>query len=263
MFAKRTDWPLEPNSLARALEAHRRGGKPLIDLTASNPTACGFAYPEREILDALRNPRALEYRPESKGLLSAREAVAGYYRNRPGFADPASTPQDASRIDTERIVLTSGTSEAYTHVLRLLCEAGDEILVPAPSYPLLEFLADLSDVRLVPYPLLYDHGWQMDFAGLRAALTPRSRAVVVVHPNNPTGSFVKPREAAELAGICDTREMAIVADEVFLDYGDATRRSGVGTSSVADAGGGKLRPYKTLTGGATFAFSDGALTFTL
>ncbi len=233
MFAKRTNWPLEPNLLARALDAHRRSGKPLIDLTASNPTTYGFAYPEREILDALRNPRALEYHPESKGLLSARAAVAEYYRDRRGFA------QNAGHVDPERIVLTSGTSEAYTHVFRLLCEAGDEILVPAPRYPLLEFLADLADVRLVPYRLFYDHGWQMDLAGLRAAIAPRSRAVVVVHPNNPTGSFVKPREAAELAEICAAREMAIVADEVFLDYGDAPNAS------------------------ASFAFASSALTFTL
>lgn len=251
MFAKRTNWPLEPNSLARALEAHRRGAQPLIDLTASNPTACGFAYPEREILEALRNPRALEYHPESKGLPAARSAVAEYYRDRAGFGDSAERRGSGKRIDPERVVLTSGTSEAYTHVFRLLCEAGDEILVPAPSYPLLEFLADLADVRLVPYPLLYDHGWQIDFAGLRGAITPRSRAVVVVHPNNPTGSFVKPREAAELAEICAAREMAIVADEVFLDYGDA------------EPGGDRLRPYETLVGRASFAFDSAALTFTL
>ena len=131
---------------------------------------------------------------------------------------------DGARVDPERILLASGTSEAYSHIFRLLCEAGDEILVPAPSYPLFEFLADLADIRLVPYPLLYDHGWQIDFASLRAALTPRSRAVLVVHPNNPTGSFVKPREAAELAEICAAREMAIVADEVFLDYAAARSR---------------------------------------
>ena len=251
MFAKRTNWPLEPNRLARALEEQRRSGKPLIDLTASNPTTCGFAYPDGEILDALRDARALEYQPESKGLLSARMAVAEYYSARPAFADAANRSDGvdrgvsaarrgaANRVDPERIVLTSGTSEAYTHVFRLLCEPGDEILVTAPSYPLLEFLADLADVRLVPYPLLYDHGWQIDFAGLRAALTPRSRAVVVVHPNNPTGSFVKPREAAELAEICAARGMAVVADEVFLDYADVP------------------------PGGASFAFSDAALTFTL
>ena len=139
--------------------------------------------------------------------------MAEYYSGRAGFSG-----SPATRIDPERILLASGTSEAYSHIFRLLCEAGDEILVPAPSYPLFEFLADLADIRLVPYPLLYDHGWQIDFASLRAALTPRSRAVLVVHPNNPTGSFVKPHEAAELAEICAAREMAIVADEVFLDY---------------------------------------------
>ncbi len=147
--------------------------------------------------------------------------------------------RSAPRIDPERILLASGTSEAYSHIFRLLCEAGDEILVPAPSYPLFEFLADLADIRLVPYPLLYDHGWQIDFVSLRAALTSRSRAVLVVHPNNPTGSFVKPREAAELAEICAAREMAIVADEVFLDY----------TSSAMPA--------------QTFALHNAALTFTL
>ncbi len=145
------------------------------------------------------------------------------------------------------MLLASGTSEAYSHIFRLLCESGDEILVPAPSYPLFEFLADLADIRLVPYPLLYDHGWQIDFVSLRAALTPRSRAVMVVHPNNPTGSFVKPREAAELAGICAAREMAIVADEVFLDYGSA---------------GCGLR-LERQDPAQTFALHDAALTFTL
>jgi alanine-synthesizing transaminase len=233
MFASRTNWRLETNRLTRALEEHRRSGKELFDLTASNPTTCGFDYPEREILTALADPRALVYRPESKGLREAREVVAEYYAGRAGFSG------SVAQVDPERILLASGTSEAYSHIFRLLCEAGDEILVPAPSYPLFEFLADLADIRLVPYPLLYDHGWQIDFASLRAALTPRSRAVLVVHPNNPTGSFVKPGEAAELAEICAAREMAIVADEVFLDY----------TSD-------KAAPH-------TFALSDEALTFTL
>jgi len=233
MFASRTNWRLETNRLTRALDAHRKSGKELFDLTASNPTDCGLVYPREEILAALANPRALEYRPESKGLREVREAVAEYYRGRPGFSEAA------AEIDPERILLASGTSEAYSHIFRLLCEPGDEILVPAPSYPLFEFLADLADIRLISYPLLYDHGWQMDFASLREALTPRSRAVLVVHPNNPTGSFVKPAEAAELAEICAAREMAIVADEVFLDYAQGAEPA------------------------RTFAFHDRALTFTL
>jgi alanine-synthesizing transaminase len=233
MFASRTKWRLDPNQFAQALEAHRRAGKELLDLTVSNPTECGLVYPEQEILTALADARALVYSPESKGLRKAREVVADYYRGRAGFVGPGEL------VDPERIVVTSGTSEGYSHIFRLLCEPGDEILVPAPSYPLFEFLADLADIRLVPYPLLYDHGWQIDFASLRAALTSRSRAVLVVHPNNPTGSFVKPREAAELAEICAAHEMAIVADEVFLDY---------------TGGPGPAR---------TFAFHDAALTFTL
>lgn len=233
MFSSRTNWRLETNRLTRALDEHRRDGKPLFDLTASNPTDIGLAYPEAEILDALKNPRALVYRPESRGLREAREATAEYYAGRAGFGG------STARIDPGRILLASGTSEAYSNIFRLLCEPGDEILVPAPSYPLLEFLADLADIRVVPYLLFYDHGWQIDFGSLRAALTPRSRAVLVVHPNNPTGSFVKPREAAELAEICASRDLAIVADEVFLDY---------------TAGSESPR---------TFAFEDRALTFTL
>jgi alanine-synthesizing transaminase len=235
MFASRTNWRLEANRLTRALEAHQRSGGELLDLTMSNPPACGFEYPAEAILTALTDRRGLEYHPESKGLCEAREAIAEYYRGRSGLAGTAVS------VDPEHILLASGTSEAYSHVFRLLCEAGDEVLVPAPSYPLFEFLADLSDVRIVPYPLLYDHGWQIDFASLHEALTPRSRAVLVVHPNNPTGSFVKPREAANLAELCAARGMAIVADEVFLDYADRQKED----------------PART------FALSNSPLTFTL
>jgi len=170
MFASRTNWRLDQNRFTQALEEHRRSGKELLDLTVSNPTACGLAYPEREIVAALGDRRALVYSPESKGLREARAAIADYYLGRLGFAG------SPDRIDPERILLASGTSEGYSHIFRLLCEIGDEILVPAPSYPLFEFLADLADIRLVPYPLLYDHGWQIDFASLRG----RSRRVPAV-----------------------------------------------------------------------------------
>jgi aspartate/methionine/tyrosine aminotransferase len=244
MFTSRTNWPLDPNRFTRALDEHRKSGKDLLDLTASNPTACGLDYPEAEILEALADPRSLAYHPESKGLLEAREAVAGYYSGRAGFS------ARVKQVEPGRVLLTSGTSEAYSHIFKLLCEPGDDILVPAPSYPLFEFLADLADIRLVSYPLLYDHGWQIDFVSLRAALTPRSRAVMVVHPNNPTGSFVKPDEAAELAAICAAREMAIVADEVFLDYGRDRARTLLGAREEGDSA-------------RTFALHDAALTFTL
>jgi aspartate/methionine/tyrosine aminotransferase len=233
MLSARTNWNLQTNRFARALENHRHSGKALLDLTASNPTACGFEYPADKILGALADPGALKYSPESKGLRSARESVAAYYQGRPGFGICA------GNVDPERIILTAGTSEAYSYIFRLLCEPSDEILFPAPSYPLLEYLAALNDVRLVPYPLFYDHGWHIDFAALRAALTPRSRAVLVVHPNNPTGSFVMPKEATELHAICAEREMAIVADEVFLDYA------------------AESKPH------STFAFDGLALTFAL
>ena len=184
----------------------RAAGKPVLDLTASNPTECGFVYDSEAILAALHNPAALRYDPDPRGLLVAREAVAGYYAARGDSVSP------------ESLVLTTSTSEAYSFVFRLLCDPGDEVLVPQPSYPLFDFLADLQDVRLVRYPLLYDHGWQIDFHALQQAITPRTRAVIVVHPNNPTGNFCQAREMAQLNELCAARGLAIIADEVFLDY---------------------------------------------
>ena len=141
MFASRTNWRLEPNRFAAAINEHRRRGRPLFDLTNSNPTTCGFQYPEERLFAALNNKRALLYEAESQGLRSAREAIANYYRGRAGFfgAKPS--------VDPAQIVITSGTSEAYSYIFRLLCEPGDEVLVPAPSYPLFEYLADLAEDR--------------------------------------------------------------------------------------------------------------------
>ena len=233
MFASRTNWRLEPNRFATAIEEHRHRGRQLLDLTNSNPTACGFSYPEERLFVALTNRRALCYEPESQGLRDARDAIANYYRGRQGFFGAESS------IDPARIVITSGTSEAYSYVFRLLCEVGDEVLVPAPSYPLFQYLADLADIRPVPYPLVCDEGWQVDRAGLSDALTARSKAVMVVHPNNPTGSFIKSKEAHKLSETCAGRDLAVVADEVFLDYVD-----------------GQEQP-------STFASDSPALTFTL
>jgi len=230
MFARRTNWNLTPNPLAVALDEHRAAGKELFDLTVSNPTICGFQYDQRAILQALANPEALKYQPIAKGLLPARQAVAAYYSGLKPFA--------GNGVDAESIFLTTSTSEAYSYLFRLRCDPGDELLVPAPSYPLFQFLADLNEVTLVPYSLVYDHGWQMDFHSLTTALSPRSRGVLVVHPNNPTGSFIKPDEAAALSALCAQRDLAVIADEVFLDYG---------------LGGSH----------ASFAGNDRALTFTL
>jgi aspartate/methionine/tyrosine aminotransferase len=206
MFAKRTNWNLAPNRLSEALAAHHAAGKPLIDLTVSNPTECGFEYDSAAIQDALRNPAALSYEPNPRGMESARRAVVGYYADR------------GEDVSTEDIFLTTSTSEAYSYVFRTLCDPGDELLIPSPSYPLFDFLADIQDVRLVRYSLLYDHGWQIDFHALEQAIMPRTRGVIVVHPNNPTGNFVKSGEMAKLNAICSTRGIAIIADEVFLDF---------------------------------------------
>jgi aspartate/methionine/tyrosine aminotransferase len=175
-------------------------------LTVSNPTECGFDYDGSAILKALRNPAALSYEPNPRGLESARRAVVGYYADR------------KEDVSAEDIFLTTSTSEAYSYVFRTLCDPGDELLIPSPSYPLFDFLAEIQDVSLVRYPLLYDHGWQIDFHALEQAITPRTRGVIVVHPNNPTGHFAKSAEIAKLNSICSAREMAIIADEVFLDF---------------------------------------------
>ncbi len=206
MFAERANWNLAGNRLSEALARHRAGGKRLYDLTASNPTECGFDYETETILGALRNPAALRYEPNPKGLEVARLAVTEYYSAR------------GAAVSAEDIVLTTSTSEAYSFVFRLLCDPGDELLIPAPSYPLFGFLADIQDVKLVRYPLVYDHGWQIDFHSLQQAITPRTRGVIVVNPNNPTGHFVKEKELAKLNELCAARGMALIADEVFLDF---------------------------------------------
>jgi aspartate/methionine/tyrosine aminotransferase len=206
MFAERTNWNLAGNRLSEALARHRAAGKPLLDLTASNPTECGFAYDSEAILTALQNPAALRYEPNPRGLESARLAVTEYYSERGASAT------------AEDIVLTTSTSEAYSFVFRLLCNPGDELLIPAPSYPLFGFLADIQDVKLVRYPLIYDHGWQIDFHSLQQAIGPRTRGVIVVNPNNPTGHFVKQSELAKLNEVCAPRQMALIADEVFFDF---------------------------------------------
>ncbi|MBZ5689413.1 MAG: pyridoxal phosphate-dependent aminotransferase [Acidobacteriia bacterium] len=228
MFSERTNWRLTQNRYTQAVEEVRARGVRVLDLTASNPTRVGLEYDSRAILEGLRSERSLDYDPQSKGLLSAREAVARYYTERRsrGERDVASNvstnrvggPAGQFRVDPERIVLTTSTSEGYSYVFRLLCNAGDELLVPKPSYPLFEFLADLQDVKLVPYPLIYDHGWQMDFHSMEKAVTARTRGVVVVHPNNPTGSYVHTGELGALNEFCRVHGLAVIVDEVFLDY---------------------------------------------
>ncbi|MBI2683536.1 MAG: pyridoxal phosphate-dependent aminotransferase [Acidobacteriales bacterium] len=208
MFAKRTQWDLTPNAFSQALERLRTSGRKVLDLTASNPTVVGLDYEREKIVRALHHPEALHYQPEAKGLRVAREAVARYY---------AELPQPVT-VDPERIILTASTSEAYTYCFRLLCDPGDEVLVPRPSYPLFELLAGIQDVKLAPYPLFYDHGWHMDVSALGEAVTSRTRAVIVVHPNNPTGSYVQVSERGALNETCKEHDLTLVADEVFMDF---------------------------------------------
>jgi len=207
MFSRRTDWKLSPNRYTQTVEEARAAGGRLLDLTASNPTTCGVRYDTNEIVSAFQNPQSLSYEPEPKGLLAAREQVARYYRDDHGL-----------EVDVNSLVLTTSTSEAYSYAFRLLCNPGDEVLVAKPSYPLFEFLGDLQDVKLVPYFLQYAHGWFIDFPSLMAAVTPQTKAILLVHPNNPTGSYVKEEERERLNEVCREHDLALIVDEVFLDY---------------------------------------------
>ena len=204
-FSHRTNWNTEESELARAHRERLAAGLPLADLTASNPTRCGLAYPT-SLLGALTDPRALEYDPQPRGLHSAREAVCAYYR------------VHAVVLDPDQILLTTSTSEAYSFLFRLLCDPGDEVLIPQPSYPLFDFLAGLDDVRLKAAPLVYENGWQIDAEGIRRAITTQTRAIVIVHPNNPTGHYTKPWEVEQLARLCREFGLSLIVDEVFLDY---------------------------------------------
>jgi aspartate/methionine/tyrosine aminotransferase len=205
-FSRRTGWDTGETAWAKLLRERRAAGLPILDLTASNPTRCGFEYDAGGILGALRSPAALDYDPHPKGLLQAREAVAGYYA------------EHGAAVDPQHIFVTTSTSEAYSFLFRLLCDPGDEVMIAQPSYPLFDFLADLDDVRLVAYPLFYDYGWHLDPAALRELITPQTRAIVVVHPNNPTGHYTKASERAVLEEICAEFGLALIVDEVFLDY---------------------------------------------
>jgi alanine-synthesizing transaminase len=206
-WSQRTQWDLAETPWAQQLARLRAAGVPLWDLTASNPTHCGFAYDAESILAPLNDPLALLYEPDPRGLRAAREAVSLYYRDHGATVDP------------EQILLTTSTSEAYSFLFRLLCDPGDEVLIGQPGYPLFDFLARLDDVRLVPYELFYDHGWHLDLEALRRSVTPRTRAIVVVHPNNPTGHFTRPADRAALEELCREHRLALIVDEVFLDYG--------------------------------------------
>lgn len=210
-FAARTGWDLSENRLAAVLAEARAAGRPLVDLTEGNPTRCALAD-TTPLLAALGHPRGARYEPSSLGHPDARAAVARYYADRGIPVDPG------------RIVLSASTSEAYGWLLKLLTDRGDQVLVPAPSYPLLDYLAGLEDVALAPYPLLRDEGFSIDLGALERAIDERTRAVVLVHPNNPTGTFTRRGEAAALEALAAERGLALIVDEVFGDYAHGALR---------------------------------------
>jgi len=206
VFSSRLNWSLPRNRLSALLAEKRQAGARVLDLTQSNPTRAGLEYPQAEILASLTDERALRYDPSPGGLRAAREAVAGYYR------------AEGLSIGPARVLLTASTSEAYAYLFKLLANPGDEILAPRPSYPLFEFLAGLESVRIRQYPLRYDGVWHVDFEALEQSITSRTRAIVAVNPNNPTGSFLKRAELERLEALAVRHNLAILSDEVFRDY---------------------------------------------
>ncbi len=208
MFSERTNWDRDETPLACAARLRRAKELPLTDLTIANPTQCGLAFHAEQLLAAWLqpDPAFFTYDPQPFGRTAAREAVSDYYG------------RHAAVVDPEQICLTASTSEGYSFLFRLLCNPGDEVLIASPSYPLFDYLAKLDDIRLVPYPLVYDHGWSIEPDAIEPRLTPRTRAIAVVHPNNPTGHFTSPRERDELETLCARYGLALIVDEVFLDY---------------------------------------------
>ncbi len=218
-FSRRTQHESEPNALSLALHARRAAGLSVCDLTQSNPTLTDLPYDRPRLLAALSDARSLVYEPASFGLLAARSAVQGLQRSA-GF-----------EIPSEQIVLTSSTSEAYAFLFKLLCDAGDEVLIPQPGYPLFEHLAALEQVKVANYELGYDGSWHIDFDSLARARSPRTRAVVVVNPNNPTGSFLKQDELRRLVEF----GLPIISDEVFSSFALGPDASRVGSVLETDA----------------------------
>ena len=223
MFSSRTKWNMLPNELSDVVAAKRLRGETIIDLTESNPSRCGISYPEKDILSALADESSLLYQPEPRGILLARKAIAEYY----AALGVALIPED--------ITLTASTSEAYSFLFTLLCNACDEVIVPRPSYPLFDYLCQLNDVALRHYDLEYDGEWHIDFESLESALTNNTRAIILVHPNNPTGSYIKQEEFERVCAVAAEHQCAVIADEVFGPYtlSSDTHRASMVTSHAS------------------------------
>jgi hypothetical protein len=208
MFSKRYNWGAPPTPFGRLLTEKRKTDHVIIDLTESNPTRVGLDYDARSVLSALSDAETLIYDPDPRGLSCARQAVADHYRDLGHPVDPGA------------VLLTPGTSEAYGYVFKLLADPGDEILVPRPGYPLLPYLAGFEGLTCHSYPLRYGEGsgWYVDIDVLSALITDETRAVVIVNPNNPTGSYVNSRELEQIDSLCSTSGVALIVDEVFSDF---------------------------------------------
>ncbi|MBR9974098.1 MAG: pyridoxal phosphate-dependent aminotransferase [Bacteroidetes bacterium] len=214
MFSSRLPDDLDENAVSRLLGERRSCGRPVIDLTLSNPTHAGFDYPIPEIREAIARGAERGYDPNPRGLPAAREAIAEYY------SGEGEGMGDGERIDANAIVCTTSSSEAYSMLFKLLCEPGDEICIPHPAYPLFSWLAALDAVRVSPYNLRLaaDGRWGIDMASLDMAITERTRAVIVVNPSNPAGNYLRPDEFVQLDSLCARRGIALITDEVFWDY---------------------------------------------
>jgi len=206
IFSKRTNWAKKPNPLAQKLQELRTTGAEFIDLTQSNPTQCQFGYLNKKLLAPFSNTENLTYDPHPRGLEEARTAICEYYRKR------------NVQLSPDQIVLTSGTSEAYGFLFRLLTNPGDALLTPIPSYPLLDYLGDLNDITFDHYSLNYKQGWRMDMEKLKSSVHAKTKALLLIHPNNPTGHFILDEERDELIQISRRHSLPLISDEVFLDF---------------------------------------------
>jgi alanine-synthesizing transaminase len=205
-FSDRLPWSAPKNAYSLLLLERRLSGSSLLDLTCANPTEAFADYPHQDIAGAFGAIADFQYEPDPFGSLSARRVIVDWYATQ------------GIRTDANRIALTASTSEAYSILFKLLCDPGEEILIPSPSYPLFEYLARAEGVRTTPYQLVYDGGWFVDFESIRNAISPRTKAIVVVNPNNPTGSFLKKREVSELMEVAARHGLALISDEVFMNY---------------------------------------------
>lgn len=206
-FSSRSDWTLTPNQLTARLTEIEASGAQILDLTESNPTQVGLQYPTDIVLSSLTDPNNLSYHPSPLGQQEARETIAEYYDSKGIY------------VNSNQILVTSSTSEAYSMIFRLIANPGDHILMPRPSYPLFHFLASLNDIELASYALTYQKYWKIDFEDIRKSYKPkRTKGIVLVNPNNPTGSYIKKDELTKLNQFAEGNQLCIISDEVFSDF---------------------------------------------